>query len=342
MAKVNAIKTIVITSFLFVFICFMVYLIYCYAIYDKVMESRYIDYYNDVKLDNLYDVLYVDDLSKEDFNVVTNIMYDKNYLEEIYNTYYIDSTLYSGFDDFVSHYYYGYFNIENDDVEFIKEGKSTINSKRKLTLKKINVYNDKSTSVLGIVTNIKFGIEEKSRLYLDEVLLDCVDNICNIDKLFGGIHTIKYESNGHSYFGLVNINKDNIEISVANLDSLVIYERNEVDLSLKLKTGHYKVDKCFLSSGCPNKNSSYTKLYEDGTAEYYIFVTFDQAGDYYKGKYEMNNGFLTLYFKEHVYYVFDYDTKVTTKIPATTDVYYQFKITSESSFVGDEYSFYLS
>ena len=342
MLKKSTLITVLISSLIFLFMFSMIYLIYCYSFYDIALIDKYITKFNDNDISFVYENMDTKEYTIDDFKLITDVMFDKNVLQDIYNTYYLNSNNYESLDEFINNYYYGNNDITKDDVEFTYEGKSTINSRRKIKYKKIKVNNGVSDTVIGFVSNITFEIEDNSVLYVDDKLLSCENNVCSFDEMIGGIHQIKYISNGNSYYGIVNVNSDNLNVNVSVLDSLVIYSTSKPDNKIDLFNGEYKVEKCYLSMACANKKTTYIRLFENGVVEYYIYINYDQAGDYYKGTYEINNGFLTLHFDEHVYYVFDYDTKVTTKIPATTDISYQYKILSENSFENENYRYKLS
>lgn len=342
--------TLGITIFLFSFIIFLVYLIYCYAYYDEYQESIYIDKFNINDSRDIYNNLYNEDkLIYEDFMVPYNLMYDKNTLKDIYYLYYKDQGLYSNIDEFIKNFYYGNWKVTENDVSFYSIGKTNLVNRREIMYKSIKLYNAyNEVSSIGVINNLRLKIEDNSEVILDDGVLSCVDNECIIDKIFAGLHVIRYKSNNIDYYGIVNFKMDNQVIEVSLIDSLVKINGNEViikeeetpvAINANLNRGIYKLNVCYLEDGCPSKLKSYVTLYEDGRVEYYTYVTLDIAGDTYNGTYTISGNFLILHFDSHIYRVHDYDTKQYTDIEGRVDMEMRFKIENEKTISNDSYQF---
>lgn len=307
--------------------------------------SVYTDSFNEGNYDFVYNN--INDSSKleyGDFLKVINIMYDKNNLKNIYYSYYSD---HMSLDSFMSMYYYGNSQIKKDDISFIKEGETDLFHRSKFKYNKINAVNGNGyKSSLGVKENVSFEIENNSELVLDGNKLNCVNNICLVDYIFGGLHEIEYVSNGYDYYGIINVYDSEQLIYVAKESSLVKKNISSEEVfnevtDFDLKYGKYSLKDCYLSSGCPSKKSSYIDLRADGTVEFFTYITLDQAGDYYLGTYDIQGDFLTLYFDSHIYSVFDYDTKQSTDINADVDIVMNFKL-EENNIINDSYMFQYS
>ena len=222
----STIISLSITFVLFLFIAILIYIIYCYAYYDKNLKEVYLSNYNDSKYDYIYENMNIPErLDMDDYNNVISLMYNRNYLEEIYNDYYEGSIVYNDLDVFLNEYYYGN-GITLDDIKFIEEGKTTLFKRKKLLYDVINVKNKNGgSSVLGVVNHISFDIENNSKLLVDSNEVNCANNTCVIDFMFGGLHTIDYTSNGFEYFGIVNVKGNNKNIDITNLDSLILIRK---------------------------------------------------------------------------------------------------------------------
>ena len=332
------------------------YIIYCYGIYDKRITNRMVEAYNTFKFDELYSYYEVSDseyLKKDSFRAVTNLMYNKLNLGKIYDLYYADSKIYQSKDDFIKRYYYGNGDIKYDEVVFNDQGVTTLLTRRLVTIKGIHVKNSlQDESYLGPLENINFEITEGGSLQLDGKDVDCEKTTCNIKEAFGGIHALTYDYAGFTYYSMVNIKESGTRIVIANLDNLVTIAtvNNSNDTIDKLVSGEkekkslsngiYGLTECMKDSDCPALRYTYITLNNDGTFRYYFYLNLDKAGDTYDGTYEINNGFLNLYFKSHTYSVSDYDTKEKTDIEAVTDAKMTFKINDENSFSNQDYVFY--
>lgn len=346
MNKKNFFITFGITSFLFLFVLFLIYLIYCYAYFDKEQELKYIDSVNRGNYDFIYNNLNNNFLSKNEFYNSINLMYDKSILKNIYFTYY-ENRINISLEDFINEFYFGDYKIDSKDVSFNSDSKTNLFKRRKLYYDDI-VLESKSgnKSSLGLKSDILLKIEEKSILNLDGKEVVCDKNECLINQIFGGLHEIKYISNNFEYYGIINIidNKQVIEITM--VDSLVNINKNNKKANsydkvnkYKLNYGLYKLDKCYLDSSCPSKKDSYIRLNEDGTCVFYTYITLDQAGDSYFGTYKINGNFLVMKFDNHIYNVFDYDTKEKTDIFAESDMEISYKIEYDNILVNDMYKF---
>ena len=338
-----------ITLFFFLFIVFLIYLIYCYAFYDKHQEEVFIDNFNSGKYSFLYDNMNNNEaLSFENINNVIKFIYDKKNMKDIYYLYYKNNSNIT-LDELLQSYYFGDKKITLDNVTFKSNGDTSIFTRRKLLYDDINLVNKYGSEVsLGVKENVILNIENKSSISVDGQLIECLENTCKIDKIFGGLHEINYSSNGYDYYGILNIFEDNEIIDITVLDSLVRISNNNINIlekeevvnaEVSLNKGKYILNKCFLNDGCPSKYSSYLLLNEDGSCVFYTYITLDQAGDYYAGKYEIINGFLVMYFVNHTYQVFDYDTKESTDIVANVDIEMRFKLESNYKVKNDSYEF---
>lgn len=342
-------NTIYITFFLFSFIAFLIYLLYCYAYYDKSLEQAYYNEIANYNYDYFYDNLIdKDGLNKEDFDKTIELMTSLKELKNVYYLYYKNSDIYS-LEEFLSIYYYGDYKINIDDVVFSSNGKTGLFKRKAIFYDEVYLNNDVSNGTLGVLRSIQFNVEENSILKVDNNELSCDAGVCKIFKIFGGTHEILYTSNNYQYYGLVNISKDKQSIDITNLDSLVRIDLITDDsiiiddnVDTKLEIGEYKLSKCYLDNGCPTAKKSYLKLYSDGTCEFYTYINLDKAGDYYKGHYNTENNFLIMNFDNHIYEVFDYDTKESTNINGNIEIEMRYKIEEDSSLVNDSYKFVFS
>ena len=344
----NLIFTFCITFVLFSFVIFLMYLIYCYSYYDNRQVDILLENYNTDKWDYVYDNWYDNDkLSKEQFYNSINIMYDSNFLRNIYDTYYKNNTRMS-FDLFKNQYFYGSNVINQKDISFELVGKTNLFNRRKIYFKKINLENKNGyTTRLGIFNNYKIIVPDGGTINFDNQ--DCVieNNVCTIPILFGGLHKMLYNDNGIKYFALVNVYDDDLELDVTKSDNLVRYfGENEVQGVVQenkedsfVNKGSYRVSSCYLATSCPNSRESYLILNEDGTCLLYIYITLDVSRDSYLGKYHINGDFLYLTFDRHTYNIFDYDTKESTDIEVASDMRMRFKIENPSVISNEKYKF---
>ncbi len=336
--------TFSVTFLLFSFIIFLLYIIYCYGYYNANQENYYLNQFNRNDFTFVFDHM-DNDLSQEEFTIPINYMYDKNHLKNLYYLYYEGNTQ-TTLDEFIKKYYYGDRKITKEKIDFTVEGKTNFIKRRELKYKNISLENGSGQkSSLGIKKNIKIHLENNASLEIDDKQVACSSNLCIIDTVFGGLHTIKYVSNQFTYFGIINIIDDEQEIDIATLDNLIRIKEKAKDMTTSLivdsslQRGNFALNQCFMSYGCPSKKHSYLKLEEDNRVEFYTYITLDKAGDMYKGTYEIVGNFLILHFESHIYRVFDYDTQEATNIEANVDVEMRFKIESETKVCNDSYCF---
>lgn len=349
----NLKTTLIITFLLFSFIIFLIYLLYCFAYYDKNQEEEYYNYVLNEEYDFIYENMAdKDGISKDKFNKVLDIMYDKKNLKDIYYLYYRDSDAIE-LEDFINKYYYGDAKITSDDIIYSINGKTGLFKRRAIFYKSINLVNKKGhKSSLGVKRNVSFIVEDGSKLKIDNEEVECNQGVCSANKIFGGLHEINYVSNGYEYYGLINIVKDKQSIEITNIDTLVridLVSDNDILVSntedveeYDLKVGKYSLNKCYLSFGCPSNKKSYIQLNEDGSCQLYTYITLDQAGDLYNGTYTREGNFLVMKFDGHTYQVFDYDTKESTDISAEVDIEMRYKIEENYVLVSDSYKFKFS
>ena len=254
------------TILLFGFIIFLLYVIYCYAYYDKYQEQVYIDNINNNKYSFIYDNLdNKGSLTYEQFISHINRITNKDNLIEIYKTYYKDSGLYNE-DSFIDKYFFNNIKVDSKDVLFTSKGDTNLFERKKLYYKDIKISNGSLNSVIGVLNKVNFKVEDNSILRVDNKELECINNVCTIDIMYGGLHEISYVSNGYEYYALVNVYKDKQNINVTNLDSLV----KKSELEVNLKYGKYIINKCNLDmEKCPSLSKSYLMINEDNT-----FVTY--------------------------------------------------------------------
>jgi hypothetical protein len=213
-------------------------------------------------------------------------MNNKDKLVNIFETYYKDSGMYNK-ESFLDTYFYNIDNVVEEDITFSVNGKTNLFTRRAIFYDEIKISNKNSSTNLGVFNKIMFKIESNSILRVDNKELTCLNDVCTIDKMYGGIHEISYISNGYEYYGLVNITKDKQSISVTNLDSLV----KAKELNINLKYGRYILTDC--SGICPVFDKSYLIINEDNT--YYIHTTYSKGALVNKtGEYSMVDKYITL------------------------------------------------
>jgi hypothetical protein len=343
--------TLIITFLLFSFILFLIYLLYCFAYYDKNQEEVYYIKVVDKRFDYIYtNMADKDGLDKNNYDKVLDLMFDKKNLKDIYYLYYRNVEEFE-LEEFINKFYYGDSVINQDDVSYSINGKTSLFKRRAIFYKSIDLKNDDGyKSSLGVKRNVSFKVEDNSSLMIDNKNVECIDNICKITKVFGGGHEISYISNGFEYYGLINITKDNQKIDITTVDELVridLVNDNDIhvsndDVDYELKTGKYSLNKCYLSFGCPSFKSSYILLNDDGSCQLYTYITLDQAGDLYNGTYKKDGNFLVMNFSGHTYQVFDYDTKQSTDINAVVDIELRYRIEDNNYLSNDSYRFKFS
>ena len=348
----NLVITLIISLLLFIILTVITYLIYIYGYYDKNKENKILENFNSYKFDRVYNDLYLNDkeyLTTKSLRNMTDLMFNKKNLENIYDKYYQDTNKYSSKNDFINKYYYGSSTLTIKDIKFQNTGKTDILSRRlskSISYKIKNVYEEET--YIGIIKNITFKTLGEDALKIDDNIISCF-NECKINKLYSGVHSIEYTHKGFIYYSILLIDKSNTTIYMNEIKNLVAISKN-VDTSIfddlekngnDLQVGIYSLTKCNLSSGCPSTNYSYVMLNQDKTCAFYTYITIDKAGDSYEGTYEKENGFLILDFSGHTYSVFDYDTKKSTDIAVDTNIKMVFKINSKTTFSNSDYEFKL-
>ncbi len=330
--------SIIISLFTFLFVGLLIYIIYCYGFYDNNIKSIITEKYNRKQFDELYNYINNNDgLNKTDYEKVITLMYDQTKLEEIYQKYYENSTIWDDKLSFLNTFYYGENKLDNNDIIFNAEGKTSLTTRANITADTINVKSKSGLlSQFGVATNIKLLIDQNGELIVDDMFVSCEKDYCLIPKIYKGLHEIKYKSNGYQYYGIINI-KDEKEISITNNETLVTISSNNTNQ--KIKKGYYYLTACYLESSCPSKKKSYIHIIDDKNVEFKTYISLDQAGDYYRGTYEINNGFIELSFVSHKYSVFDYDTKRSTDINVDVDIHMSYKIIDTENLKNDDYFF---
>ncbi len=344
----NLTITIGITFVLFSFIIFLMYLIYCYSYYDNRKSDIFLENYNKDAWDFVYDNWeHKEEIEKESFYNSMNIMYDKNFLRNIYDTYYKANSKMT-FEMFSNQYYFGDSAITKNKIIFATEGKTNLINRKKFYYKNVNLENKNGyTTRLGIFHNIKLEVPNNGTINFDNQACELKENICEIPVVFGGLHKVLYSYNGIKYFALLNIYSDNMEVDVTTIDGLIKYIEGQsvkgVTVTNKedafVSKGSYRVSACYLPSSCPNSRESYLILNEDGTCTLYIYITLDVSRDTYNGTYRINEDFIYLSFDRHIYNVFDYDTKEADDIEVVTDMKMSFKIEDANNLKNDKYKF---
>ena len=342
MAKFNT-KSIILTSvftiFIFVFISLLIYSIYCYGYYDKYQEELYTEIFNKKDYNYVYDYIIKDEsLSKTDYENAIYIMLNQTEIERIYNEYYKD--IYSK-DEFLNKFFFGNPNVTTKDIKFSSTGKTTYFKKRKLYYEYINLHNGEETTKLGVISNISFTINDNTKLYLDDNLL-CDNTLCQVDKIYGGIHSIIYIKDNIKYYALINITEDNQIIDIEKLDNLVNIgldkEEDEVH-AIELKMGNYELTECYMAAYCPHKIISNLTLSSDNTCELFLDISITQAKDYYKGTYTINNNILELNFSSHTFSAMDYDNGHYSTYEITTPTTITFKMLDSENIINGDYKF---
>ncbi len=331
--------TIIISLVFLVVIGISSYIIYVCGFYNKLQENKVLEYYNSYNFDDLYYYMDISNnkyMSKKTYQSIINTMYNKLTLQQIYNDYYVDSNIYKDMDSFVNEFYYGYGDKSKDNFVLKYEGKTTLFTRRKLLIEGIKVRSAADqTSYLGKIKNLTLNIEENASIKLDGVQVDCENNVCNIDYLFGGVHSIEYTSGDFIYFCIYNIDKDNTIINVNNIKNLISINKkvsidadnfdkvlNDNGNNKTIAAGLYALVECKLGEMCPTLNS-YMSINVDGSLTYTRY--YGSTVNNYVGTYTFNNGFINI--------VFDKVDNVSLGEKVT------FKINDDGSFGSDYYRF---
>lgn len=215
--------TVGLSSFLFLFVIILIYLVYCFAYYDDNQKSIFIDKINNKKYDFVYENMVNNDkLSLNEFYKVLNLMNDKEKLKIIYDKYYSDKDLYKDEEEFINTYYYGDSEIIEENVSFGEVGKTSLFKRKRFYFENIDVINNSNNKVsLGIKNDIMLNVEDNVIIVVDDKEINCVSNNCNIDYIFGGLHLVFYKSSNLEYIGILNIDRNGQIIDITNLDNLV-------------------------------------------------------------------------------------------------------------------------
>ena len=341
MKKKRLLITLFVSLFLFCFVFFLIYVVYCFAFYDKNQVTKYVDEFNHGYYDFVYNSLADNDkVGKEDFNKSINLMFNESKLGEIHDTYYpdIDKDLF--IDNFL-------FNtkVETGDITFVEDGKTGLFTRKSIKYGSINLSTKGGIRTSFVVRkNIKLTGEANSKIFVDDKECDLNNNSCYLVYVLGGMHTIRYETSKVTYFGLFNVTNDNMEIDVTTIDSLVKTSevkgvtKKQVE-KITLKPGKYLIKECYLPFDCAKKAKSFLILEADGSANLYMWYNLAQAGDSYFGTYVIENNYLILKFNNHTYKEFDYDTKVTTTIDIDVYSEFRYKVINNKKIKNEEYTF---
>ena len=304
---------------------------------------KLVDIYNKNDYKTVHSLL-LDNYDYDKFQKTINIMYDKNTIKDIYYLYYSGNNY--DLNEFYNTYNYSNKNININDISFYKKGKTNYFSRGKELYENVTVYSQNGKkSTIGVLKNIKLEIDNGSTLTLDNEVLNCRNNECLIDKIYGGLHEIQYVNNDITYYGLLNIVKNEEKINISGLDSLVKINHkdelktiNEVD-NKALLSGVYKIDTCYKKESCGNTKKSYIKIYPDKKIEVYIYNKFEVAGDYYYGIYNINGEYIIMSFNNHTYSAYDYDSKKTTNITTEINISKKYKIIDSKTIKNEDYMF---
>ena len=331
--------TIIVSTVFILVVGFFSYVIYSYGFYDNLQNNKILESYNTYDFDTLYPYLDIKDnkyMNKKTLNNIVDLMYNKLSLKQIYDNYYADSGLYKSADDFINEYYYGYGAITFDDIDIEYSGKSTLFTRRKALVKKINIKSAAGTeSIIGTVSDTTFIIDSNAFLQIDNNFVAWDENICNIDYMFGGVHLIEYASGDFVYVSLVNIYEDKTMINVEGLKNLIpvakkiSIEEDDFEKVIKedvkvdhINPGLYALSECKRSEGCPESNS-YISINVDNTVAFTRY--YNNEVNNYSGTYKIINGFLII--------TFDNVDGVVTSQKVT------FKINEDGSFNNNSYLF---
>ncbi len=340
--------TMGITLSLFTFICFLLYLIYCFAYYDDYKLDEYFNKYNDGQYTFIYNNMAdKDGLEEKEFTRIVNLMNDKKELKEKYYLYYGLSE--TKIDEFFDEYYFGDSKVGNDDITYTSNGKTGIFSRKAIFYDDINISNKKGNKVsLGVKRNIKFLVEDEAILFIDGKSISCDGGECLVRKMFGGLHEVQYTSNNIKYFAIVNVKDDEEEISITNLESLIKITESSLGFEnpddvedAKIKIGTYRIDKCYIEDKnfCASKRHSYLKLNKDGTVDEYLYLDFEIAAYKRRGTYRVDGNFLITQFDETTYNAYDYDTSSKSDIVTPIDMTMRFRIVNEKTLMDNSYMF---
>ena len=337
--------TSIVSILLVGFIAFLIYVIYAYGYYNKGLINEMTYNFNKNDFDYVYDNL-TEQLDRESFDDVINLMYDKNALKDIYYLYYSKSEY--NIESFYDEFYFGDKNVDIEDIDFNYEGKTNLFKRSKITYNYINIENKAGNkSAIGVLNNITLEVDNGSELFIDGKKIECSDK-CLIEKIYGGLHQIKYINNKMTYFGLLNIPKNDAEINISSLNSLIkTVDMNEVKPTKDVKAatnsvvkeGIYNIYYCYLDDGCGNKKKSYLKILPDNYIELYLYNNYEVAGNYFYGTYKIDEDILVLHLVKHDYVVYDYDYGQTDHVEVVIDAKRRYKILNDETIDGNDYRF---
>jgi len=281
-----------ITFVLFAFIIFLLYVIYCYAYYDEYNKQVFTDKVNDREYSFIYSKLVgKGNLTYEEFNSSLDLFTNKDSVLNIYDSYYKECDTFTE-EEFLDTYYFKDLKVKSDDIVFGTNGKTNLVNRKAIFYDEIKISNKNNNTSIGVFNKISFKIEDNAVLRINSKELECTNNTCVVDKMYGGIHELSYISNGYEYYGLVNINKDKLIVNVSNLDSLIKVREYKIEL----KYGKYSINKCNLDNidSCASMSKSYLILNEDNTFVLYLYHTSLNRGVITDGTYSVLEDKITL------------------------------------------------
>jgi acetylornithine deacetylase/succinyl-diaminopimelate desuccinylase-like protein len=151
--------TMSLTIMLFGFIIFLLYVIYCYAYYDKYLEFEYTNKVNNHEYNFVYDKMVgKGKLTFEQFTSVIDKMNNKDKLVNIFETYYKDSGMYNK-KSFLDTYFYNIDNVVEEDIKFSVNGKTNLFTRRAIFYDEIKISNKNSSTNLGVLTTCDSYVE---------------------------------------------------------------------------------------------------------------------------------------------------------------------------------------
>lgn len=335
--------TVIVSVVLVGIISFLMYVIYTFGYYNKNEINSMTYKFNTNDFEYVYNNL-TEKLDKDKYDRIISIMYDKSTLKDIYYLYYSRSEY--NIADFYNEFYYGDKNVSSSDIDFNYNGKTTLFKKSIITYNYINVTNKNgSKSAIGIINNVTLNVDNGSELYIDNEKVECNDNKCYFDKIYGGIHEIRYVNNKITYYGLLNIVKNDSEINISTLNSLIRINGKTELKSVKdvsqgsIDVGIYGLSNCYLDDNCGNKKRSYLNIYEDNRVELYLYYSYEVAGSLLTGTWHIDGNNIIFEFTDHIYSLYDYDYKEVNKIETKVDITKKYKIINNRTINNNEYRF---
>lgn len=334
MTRRNIIIASFISVFLFMFISFLIYVVYCFSFYDKNQIDKYINNFNNGSYDFVYNnMVNKEKINKEDFNYSINLMFNNEELESIYNDYFTSINK----EIFIDKYSFSN-KVDNDYFSFKETGKTTFFERKKIEYDKVIVKSKDGKSTFGVLNNITLNVENNSKLIIDNKECKITDNKCVFEYLLSGLHTIKYESGSNTYFGIVNIVLDNSSIDITTIDDLVkIDDVKGVSIdNKKINIGLYKDVNCLEKDECFFKNR-YIELKEDNSFYMYLADGILGFNETYKGTYDIQYNKLYLHVNEYIYNNVILNTQNVEK--GNDIILFEFTINGDNSFSNETYNF---